>query len=123
MWTSEGPLHYLEVVAPDVEAACAAYAATYGWTFGDPVPELGQARVAVLPGGLRWGIRAPMHEVEAPVTRAYAKVADLEAALAAAEAAGARILLGAMPMPGHGRIAIVEIGGVQQGLWEVPVPT
>lgn len=120
MWTSEGPLHYLEIVAPDVEAACAAQAAAFGWTFGAPVAELGMARVAVLPGGLRCGIRAPMHEVETPVTRAYVSVPALEPALAAAEAAGARTLLGAMDLPGHGRIAIVEIGGVQQGLWEVP---
>lgn len=119
MWTSEGPLHHLEGVAPDVNAACAA---TTGWTFGDPVPELGQARVAVLPGGLRCGIRAPMHEGEAPATRAYAKVPALEPAIAAAEAAGARILLGAMELPGHGRIALVEIDGVQQGLWDVPAP-
>ena len=59
-----------------------------------------------------------MHEVDAPITRAYAKVP----ALAAAAVAGARILLGAMPMPGRGRSVNIEIGGVLQGLWEVPAP-
>lgn len=119
MWTSEGPLHYLEVVAPDVDVACAAYAAAFGWHFGAPVPELGNARVAELPGGLRCGIRAPMHESEAPVTRTYVRVADLGATVAATAKAGAGVLLEAMDLPGLGRIAICEIGGVQQGFWQV----
>ncbi len=41
---------YLELVTPDVDAVCATYAAALGVAFGDPVPELGNARTAELPG-------------------------------------------------------------------------
>lgn len=44
-------LHYLEIVASDVDAVCAAHAAAHGIEFGSPEPLLGGARTAPLPGG------------------------------------------------------------------------
>ncbi|HJV91506.1 MAG TPA: hypothetical protein VJ623_14445 [Holophagaceae bacterium] len=120
MAVPESAVHYLEIVTPEVATAQRLYSAAFGWSFGAPVPELGNAVVATLPGGGCCGIRAPMHDAETPVVRPYVRVADLDAATAEAVRAGATLILAAMELPGWGRITIVELGGIQQGLWQVP---
>ena len=112
-------VHYLEIVTPDVEAARRLYSAAFGWRFESPMTELGNAVVAALPGGSLCGIRAPLHAEETPVVRPYVRVADLEAATREAERSGAKVLLESMDLAGWGRITIVELGGIQQGLWQV----
>ncbi len=97
---------YLEIVTPDVEAVCAAYAAAHGVRFGAPEPGLGNARTVALPEGGRLGVRAPMHEAEAPVVRPYWLVDDVEASLAAAVEAGGEVAHPPLVLPGHGRFAI-----------------
>ena len=109
---------YLEIVTPEVAGVCATYAAAYGVEFSDPVPALGQARTAALPGGGRLGIRAPMRDTEAPVVRPYFLVEDVAAAVEAARAAGAEIAVPPMPLPGQGVCAIYLQGGVEHGLWQ-----
>lgn len=74
-------IQYLEIVTRDVDAVCAAYS-SQGAQFGDPVPELGNARTAALGGGLI-GVRAPLRESEQPVVRPYWLVEDIESAVAA----------------------------------------
>jgi predicted enzyme related to lactoylglutathione lyase len=111
-------VHYLEIVTPDVDAVCAAYAATYGVEFGEPDAGLGQARTAPLPGGGMVGVRAPLRETEDPVVRPYWLVDDIEAAVAAAEEAGAVVAHPPLELPGHGTFAIYIQGGIQHGLWE-----
>ena len=44
-------VHYLEIVASDVDAVCAAYEAAHGIKFGLADPLLGGARTAPLPDG------------------------------------------------------------------------
>lgn len=114
----EHTVHYLEIVTPDVDATRDLYTATHGWSFADPDPALGHAVVASLPDGSLCGIRAPMHESEEPIVRAYLRVEDLDAAVESARKSGAEIALPSMDLPGHGRIAITIHGGVQHGLWE-----
>lgn len=111
-------VRYLEIVTPDVAATCALWERTHGIAFGDPVPELGQARTAALPAGGRVGIRAPMADHDGPVVRPYVGVDDIGAAIAAAEAAGATIAMGATPIPGQGTFAIYILGGIEHGLWQ-----
>jgi predicted enzyme related to lactoylglutathione lyase len=106
MTVPEHGIHYLEIVTPDVEAACRLYGETYGWTFEDAGPALGNAFVAQLPGGSLCGIRAPMHAEEQPVVRPYLRVEGIEEPLRKAEELGAEIALGATELPGHGIIAI-----------------
>ena len=79
---------YLEIVAIDVEAVCAAYEASLGVSFSAPVPELGEARTADLADGSRVGVRAPMHATEDPVVRPYWLVDDIEEAVAKAVSQG-----------------------------------
>ena len=112
------PLH-LEIVTPDVEATCGALETLHGVRFGAPVAVLGNARTASLEGGGRIGVRAPMHESEQPVVRPYVLVEDIEAAAAAATAAGGRIAHPPLEIPGHGTFAIYIQGGIHYGLWQV----
>lgn len=111
-------IQYLEIVTPDVDAMCAALATVHGATFGDPVAELGNARTADLAAGGRIGVRAPMHESEAPVVRPYLLVADIQAAWTAALAAGAEAMHPPMEIPGQGTFAIYGQGGIQHALWQ-----
>ena len=111
-------IYYLEVVTPHVDAVCAAYEAANGARFGNPDAMLGGARTAAMPGGGLVGVRAPLRETEAPVVRPYWLVPDIEAAIAAAEAAGGQVAHPPMEIPGHGTFAIYLQGGVDHGLWQ-----
>ncbi|HQR45842.1 MAG TPA: hydroxylase [Thermoanaerobaculia bacterium] len=115
-------IQYLEIVTPDVDAVCAAYAAAIGSSFGAPDPGLGNARTAALPGGGLLGVRAPLHETETPVVRPYWLVEDIEAALATAVAAGGVVAHSPLEIPGHGRFAIYIQGGIHHGLWQLSPP-
>ncbi|MCA9292750.1 MAG: ester cyclase [Phycisphaerales bacterium] len=110
-------IHYLEIVSPDVEQTCEALASAHG-VFSAPVPELGNARTAAIAGGGRIGVRGPLRESEASVVRPYVLVDDLDAAVAAAKAAGAEIALPRMEIPGQGTIAIYVLGGIEHGFWQ-----
>lgn len=112
-------LHYLEIVTPDVGAVCATYAAANQVTFGAPDARLGFARTAALPGAWLIGVRAPLHETEAPVVRPYWLVEDIHAALAAAEALGCVVAHPPLDLPGLGTFAIYIQGGIHHGLWQV----
>lgn len=111
-------IYYLEIVTPDVDAVCAAYAATNGVQFGEPDARLGNARTAALAGGGLVGVRAPMRETEEPVVRPYRLVEDIDAAVAAVVAAGGEIAHPPLEIPGHGTFAIYIQGGIQHGLWQ-----
>lgn len=111
-------VEYLEIVTPEVDATCSALGKLHGVEFSKPVATLGNARTAALAGGGRIGVRAPMRESEQPVVRPYALVDDLEAATAKAKAAGAKIALPFMELPGQGKIAIYIQGGIEHGLWQ-----
>jgi len=112
-------IQYLEIVTENVEETCAALAALHGVTFGEPEAMLGHARVATMKDGGRIGVRAPMAEHETPIVRPYILVEDIEAAISAAEAAGAEFAMKATEMPGYGTFAIYFLGGVQYGLWQL----
>lgn len=112
-------IHYLEIVTEGVNAVCAAYEAANGVTFGEPVPELGNARTTTLPGEGLIGVRAPMHETEDPVVRPYWLVENIEAAFAAATESGAEVAHPPLEIPGRGTFAIYIQGGIHHGLWQL----
>jgi predicted enzyme related to lactoylglutathione lyase len=111
-------IHYLEIVTKEVDAVCAAYAATNGVQFGKHDAALGNARTAALPRGGLVGVRAPMHETEEPVVRPYWLVDNIEASVAAAVEAGGEVAHPPMEIPGHGTFAIYIQGGIHHGLWQ-----
>ncbi|MCA9036063.1 MAG: hypothetical protein KDA91_13085 [Planctomycetaceae bacterium] len=112
-------VHYLEIVTKNVDAACDIYAGIHSVTFGDADQSLGGARTARMSDGATMGIRAPMHDGEKPVTRAYMLVDDIEASVAAAKYSGAEIAVPPMEIPGHGKCAIYIQGGIEAGLWQL----
>lgn len=112
-------IHYLEIVTKEVDAVCDAYAAANEVQFAGVDARLGNARTAALAGGGLVGVRAPMHESETPVVRPYWLVDDIDAALAAAVAAGGVIAHPPMAIPGRGTFAISIHGGVHHGLWKL----
>lgn len=111
-------VHFLEIVTPEVDATCGLLETQHGVTFSDPVPEFGNSRTAELAAGGTLSVRAPMHEQEGSVVRPYLLVEDIDAAVAAAEAAGAQVAMAPMEIPGRGRFAIYFLGGIQHGVWQ-----
>ncbi|GIW71206.1 MAG: hypothetical protein KatS3mg102_0748 [Planctomycetota bacterium] len=110
-------IHYLQFVCSDVDAQRAALAATLGLSFGGPVAELGNARVAEGRDGTRIGVRAPLAEHQSPVVRPYFAVDDIAAAVSKAEASGATIAYGPTQQGQTGAWAIFIMGALQIGLW------
>ncbi len=111
-------IHYVEIVSQDVAAQCEALERIHGLSFGPPVADLGQARVAEAPDGSLIGVRAPLAEHEQPVTRTYLAVEDITKAVEDAEAAGARIAYPPTQQGDTGTWAIYLLGDVQIGLWQ-----
>lgn len=112
------PMQYLEIVSADVEAVVALYERLLGLVFASPDPDLGQARVAEQPDGSLIGVRAPLADFEGPIERVYLAVDDIEAAVAAAQEAGATLAYGPEQQGVRGRFAIYFLGGAQHGLWQ-----
>ena len=63
-----------------------------------------------------------MNEQEGPVVRTCIRVPGIRAAAENAARLGAEFAPDHMEDPGHGTIAIDILGGVQQGIWQVPGP-
>jgi predicted enzyme related to lactoylglutathione lyase len=115
---TDSAVHYVEIVCRDVAAECAALERMLGVRFGEPVADLGQARVAKAAGGSLIGVRAPLAEHETPVTRTYFAVADIGQAIKNAEASGAIVAYPPTRQGDTGTWAICFIGDVQIGLWQ-----
>jgi predicted enzyme related to lactoylglutathione lyase len=111
-------IHYLEIVSPDVAAQCAALERVHDLSFGPPVADLGQARVAEAPDGSLIGVRAPLAEHEQPIVRTYLEVEDITRAVEEAEASGAVIAYPPTQQGDTGTWAIYILGDVQMGLWQ-----
>ena len=111
-------IHYLEIVCHDVAEQTAALERVHGLSFGPPVADLGQARVAEAPDGSLIGVRAPLAEHEQPIIRTYLEVEDMARAVEEAEAAGAVIAYPPTQQGDTGTWAIYILGDVQIGLWQ-----
>jgi predicted enzyme related to lactoylglutathione lyase len=112
-------VHYLEIVASDVNAVCAGYEAAHGIEFGSADPLLGGARTAPLPDGGSVGVRGRLRDTEEPLVRTYWLVDDIEAALDAACKHGAVVAHPPLEIPGRGTFAIYIHGDVDHGLWQL----
>jgi predicted enzyme related to lactoylglutathione lyase len=119
MSASDNQLHYLEIVTPNIESTQEHHETVLGWQFEGPIPELGNAMIASMPGGGTCGIRAPMHDMEKTTVRTYYLVSNLEQSVEVAMAAGGVLALPPTEIPGRGRIAIYMLGDIEQGLWQI----
>jgi len=111
-------IRYLEIVSNDVSGQVAIFEAALGMSFSAPIAELGEARVALMAAGGQIGVRAPMHDAEAPVTRPYYATDDIEQATQKAIEAGAELAHPVLEIPGQGRFSILFHGGNQFGFWQ-----
>ncbi len=112
-------VQYLEIVTPSVDETCNALAQAHGLVFGEPIAQFGNARTASLANGGLIGVRAPLRETEEPIVRPYILVDDIDAAVKAAEAAGATVAIPPMEIPGGGKYSIYILGGIEHGLWQL----
>ena len=112
-------IHYLEIVASDIDAVCRSYEAVHKVSFAQADDSLGGARTCSLLDGSIVGIRGTLSESEVPVIRPYWLVADIKAAVKAIEEQGAEILHPPLEIPGKGTFAIYSVGAIQQGFWQL----
>jgi uncharacterized protein len=111
-------VHYLEIVSNNVDALAGLYQRLLGLSFGQPDPDLGQARVATQADGSLVGIRKPLAEHEQPIMRAYFEVEDIHQAVKEAEESGTTIAYPPTPQGNHGTFAIAIQGELEHGLWQ-----
>jgi predicted enzyme related to lactoylglutathione lyase len=111
-------IHYLEIVSNEVDTLTALYERVHGLSFGQPDPDLGQARVATMADGTIVGIRKPLAAHEQPIMRTYLVVEDIQQAAKHAEELGALIAYPPTRQGQQGTFAIVIHAGVQHGLWQ-----
>jgi uncharacterized protein len=99
-------LNYVELPVADVAAATAFYEAAFGWS----LTGFGPTYAATTTGDTDIGLQGDSAEAsKAPL--AVIDVADLEAALAAVEAAGGRIVRPIFAFPGGRRFHFLDPSG------------
>ena len=99
-------LNYVELPVGDVGAASAFYEAAFGWS----LTGFGPTYAATLTGDTDIGLQGdPSEATKAPLP--VIEVPDLEAALAAVEAAGGRIVRAIFAFPGGRRFHFLDPGG------------
>lgn len=121
--TSHGSFHWNELMTRDVEKAKKFYGGTIGWTFdGMPMPDgtYWVAKMGDKPVGGLFTIGGPQFDGVPEQWMAYLAVDDVDARVAKATAAGAKLMRPIFDVPGVGRIAILrEPGGAGVG-WMTP---
>ena len=106
------PIDYIEFASPDLAETQAFFADAFGWSFVDYGPDYRDIRGAGTGGGLeRAAPRAPLIVL---------KAADLEAALARIEAAGAEVTRPIHDFPGGRRFEFTAPGGITMAVWAEP---
>ncbi|WP_040796239.1 VOC family protein [Nocardia higoensis] len=101
---------WFDVTAPDVAAAAAFYAGVFGWQAQDLGPDAGHYTILHQDGIPVAGIApatAPDGSTAPPVWTVYFRVEDIDAAVAAAGAAGARVELAPVDVFGQLRFAVL----------------
>lgn len=106
-----GTFHWNELMTRDVGAAKHFYGGTLGWTFQQMDTPDGPYWVAMVGDRAVAGLfqmAAPEFEGTPANWMPYIAVDDVDASIAAAQAAGAEILRPCFDVPGVGRIAILK---------------
>ncbi|MDM7830324.1 VOC family protein [Cellulomonas edaphi] len=118
-WPAGTPA-WTDLTVPSLDAARAFYGPLLGWEFDVGGPETGGYTIAHLGGRRVAGLGEPMGE---QTSRAqwcvYLATDDVEASVSTAAAAGARVLVGATPIPPMGAMAIAaDPAGAVFGFWQ-----
>ena len=106
-------IDYVELSAPDLDAARAFYTAAFGWTFNDYGPEYagiqGPAADSAEVGGL--AVNGPAH----PLVILYSD--NLDATVEAVVSAGGTVLTGPYDFPGGRRFHFADPSGNELAVW------
>ena len=106
-------LDYLELPAGDIAATRRFYEGAFGWTMTEFAPTY----AATTTGDTDIGLQAD--EAEQPAAPLpIIEVADVEAALAAVEAAGGKIVKPVFAFPGGRRFHFTDPSGNQLAAWQ-----
>ena len=107
-------LNYVELPVGDIATAKAFYEHVFGWS----LTEFGPTYAATLTGDTDIGLQADAAEAtRAPL--AVIEVDDLEAALAAVEAAGGTVVRPIFAFPGGRRFQFTDPGGNEVAVMQV----
>jgi predicted enzyme related to lactoylglutathione lyase len=112
-------IHYLEIVTNDVDREVKLFETAQQLEFGEPVPELGGARIAAAPMGGSIAVRSPLRDTEMPVVRPYFLTETIAQTVDALDKQGAEIALPPTQIEGRGTFAIYIVGGIEYGLWQI----
>ena len=104
--------NYVELPVDDIAAAKSFYEAAFGWS----LTSFGPAYAATLSGDTDIGLQADSAEAtKAPLP--VIDVPDLEAALAAVEGAGGRVVRPIFAFPGGRRFHFIDPSGSELAVW------
>lgn len=108
---------WVDAGVPDTDAAAAFYGGLFGWVFDDADEAMGGYRQARLRGHAVAGFGPQMGPM--PYWATYIAVADADATVAAAIAAGGQVIVEPMDIPGQGRMAVLtDPAGTPFSLWQ-----
>ena len=109
----EGDMIWYELMTSDVEGARAFYGAVVGWEINEGPPEFnGYRMITRSDGGFAGGVMPITDDMASHGARprwlGYVHVADVDAKVAAIEAAGGKAWWGPVDIPNVGRLALVS---------------
>jgi predicted enzyme related to lactoylglutathione lyase len=107
-------INYIELPMTDAGATKAFYGDLFGWTFTDWGPDYISFAGAGIDGGFRLDAALP---VSPPGVLVVLYATDLEATMAAIEAAGGRVSAGIVEFPGGRRFQFRDPNGNELAVW------
>ncbi|GGU75674.1 hydroxylase [Streptomyces albospinus] len=114
-----GTPNWLDLGAPDIQAAAAFYGAVFGWTFQSAGPDSGGYGFFQLDGKTVGAAGPLMEEGASSAWTAYFHVPDAEAAAKAVEQAGGRVRVEPMDVFTAGRLAMfTDPTGADFAVWQ-----
>lgn len=107
---THGAFSWNELTTSDPAAAAAFYGQLFGWQVRDPMPDMGDYRVATLGDDMVAGIMPPPpgSPPMPPHWGSYVTVDDADAAARLAVALGGQVLVPPMDVPTVGRMAVLQ---------------
>lgn len=110
---------WVDLMTSDRDASVAFYTSLFGWAAGEQNPEFGGYSNFKIAGEGVAGVMAAQDGDQPDAWTVYLNVADAAAAVSAAEAAGATVIVPAMPVGDLGVMAVVvDPGGSAIGMWQ-----
>ncbi|WEB43861.1 VOC family protein [Streptomyces yunnanensis] len=114
-----GSPNWLDLGAPDVDAAAAFYSAVFGWTFQLAGPESGGYGFFQLDGRTVGAVGPLTEEGASPSWTPYFHTADADATCKAVEQAGGRVRVAPMDVFTAGRLAMLtDLTGADFAVWQ-----